>query len=1545
MDQENIIDNILNENEDVDLDINKENYDLNAIINEQFLDKEETKENQNDLNEDILNEILEENNNETQNEINKNSQNEDSKEPIKEIPKKEKEIFEETPKILSEEDKKIELEDKNEKMKKEKEAQLEKDIKEIEIEENKQKEKEEEKEKKEIIKKKEEESKIEDFYPPNKNPLDFIQFFEVERVSMKISNEMNNFILQNNIKKDNKYEVSEIISLSKMGNEISKLDINIIYAKSNNLILGTIDGSLLFYSLKSQSLLRKLSPKNLNNSYINCFDIADDYSYLVCGYQDGTIAVIYLISEEVKYTNKTIYKNCPCMELKIYKKEKTELHFISSGGDGKIYYHVLKMSFFWRLNSEQINNENNSPIFIIKFINFALEKQSYKNLIALKKYVILGSLEQISVYCVEPLKEIFTIKKPDFIEECVVPDAQIGIGRSPDVFVRFSQKDEKNHLLLIISWGKIIFFYRLPIVNKGFIENYTNLGFYINSCNILRIGFMNNSVIYCLDKSFSIKFLDCLKVNPGKVNIKDGQLVEPKNNSLAEIETKHFASTNFSSQTKLKDSKQHPKNTYLYSIVENSDSSSIVVLGEKQLYNVKLINWEKFLNNLQKNQDFLNLFSVGIELFKGKMMSLDNIPGKKVKKEIIGNFLKKIVEHYVILNTGEKKASGYFLEETEDNQKIINCIKMVIEFCIEIEAVDYLFKTIQKLFESKEYGNLFLEKLEPFILCDKFINIDLPIDLILNLIDLYNEKGKLDILNQILLHINIKLIDSNEIIKKRIEELFLITPLIYLYMNGQEENYFAPLEKMFDYFNLRNILSLKTLINKENNTTDYSYALTKKLITPKEVICCKEYNGHKILWYIKWCLTGKKFPDASKKMKTDLFNALVPKMTYWLLNPKVINEFLEFDPKNYFVIHKNIFMIEDLRKKLLISSQNSEYTIEVKTSLLTDDIKIEDIRPISLINYMIDWCKKKNEIKIYFYLYDFIITLFHIETEIGIDLKLESICFILNNYTSIVKYINNEEVTLMKKNLIKLFENEDKFSEEDYKKILSSINNKIFSELKLFLYDKIDYFEECLKLYLNKDFELSNKREKLFNWLNDKLKLYKKGHYKYAKFKEIIKENALPLASALKNLFFDLTKEIFQGSNKEIIMELKGDKNIQLNYIELLVKYINSTYENNENNVTIEEMDEIKYILETHIYLLCDLKKHDKIIPALKSCSFYPLKTCLKICEKSNAYQPCLFLYLKEGSIEEAFKLANSRLDKTFNKLIKNINEENNDSEHKNLFNDFHKYFNDIKNICENNEQNLEDIWFKILQQLYKYEKESRDLYKKNEFSLNKKHNSKDLYENILYDIKELLEKMCSYVSIKRILQIVSERNKNAGFKEFRDLLMKILSSYSNLTNILDSARNLLINLVFENEEIFQNFNLTGQLISSKICLKCRKKFNKNLECKDKILIFNCKHAFHKNCIAEFQNKSGKEIFCPICSILEFINNEDNGKNSLIKKNTSVITEKKGEDSEFQINVSSSVIKTLHKLERYDKNDIAKQKLMINNSINILQDQYRYEQK
>ena len=206
------------------------------------------------------------------------------------------------------------------------------------------------------------------------------------------------------------------------------------------------------------------------------------------------------------------------------------------------------------------------------------------------------------------------------------------------------------------------------------------------------------------------------------------------------------------------------------------------------------------------------------------------------------------------------------------------------------------------------------------------------------------------------------------------------------------------------------------------------------------------------------------------------------------------------------------------------------------------------------------------------------------------------------------------------------------------------------------------------------------------------------------------------------------------------------------------------------------------------------------------------------------------------------------------------------------------------------------------------------------------------------------MEKMSSFVSIKRILEFVSDKNKNAGYKEFRNMITKILGSYSNLTNILYSAKNLLTNLVLENELDFQSLNFKGEPLNAKKCAKCKIAFNKNM--KEKILIFNCNHAFHKECIPNKNIGHKIEYDCPICTELEFNQYDNKDESSLIIKNNSIFQEKEtGINNKLQVNVSLSASKTLKKLERYDDKDLEKHKLMINNSVVVLRDKFRKEFK
>ena len=1410
--------------------------------------------------------------------------------------------------------KELEIKRKEEEEKRRKKEEEER-IKKHKEEEEKERQRREEEEK--INKKKEEQKKkLESFIPQFPNPLDFIQYIEILRVNTKISGEMHNFLLKNHIKKNNKYNVSVISSLYEISKILSKEDVNLIFSKRDLLIACTLKGEIFSFSMDTQKLINRILPKNIKSQNINCLDVTEDLQDAICGYQDGTIALINVNTGEIKYTTNKIHKDVSCLEIKIYKKEKeNEIYFISSGEDGQIFYNNFKKTIFWKLNSILIL-KNNSPIFLIKFVTFSMKNHHYyQNLNCLKKFVLFGSLQEIKFYCIEPkIEQIFEVKKPSHIRGNLVPDAQIGIGRMPEIFMRFKKTDVKNHLLMAISWGKVIYFYQLPIINGIAIKEYKEIGYYINMFDILRIGFLNSSVIFCLDKSFSIKILDTSKITTGKIKFSGIKPEIPKNNDFAEIEKNRHICEYISNQKKFGDCE-----TYLYSIIDNN--SSLQIIGDKQIFCYNLVDWDILLKEFQKKKDYLNLFSVGINLYYGKMLSFSNIPERKLLKRTVGNFLKDIIIKYIDLTIGKKKSD---IKDPIELQKINECINITIEFFIEIDSVEFLLRSIEPLFEEKEYGPLFFSKLEPIILCDRAMKSILPSDIILNLIDLYNKNDKLEIISQLLLHMNLITLDNPEIIEK-LEELNLFIPLIYLYHNGKNEDYFIPLQKMFDFYTTK-LKWIDVLINNEDNYINYSNALTKKLISLKEVYNSKEYNCHRILWYIKWCLTGKKFPDNTIKMKEELFNVLVPKIAYWLINENVISELLNFDPKNYFNIYKNIFLIKSLYNKIVDSANNESMKKKFMTSLSENGVKIDDIQPLTLINYLINWCKQKNNNKIYFYLYDMIIAISkNSDVKIEKQLRIESACFILQNYRQTIKIINNQEVESLIVVLIDFLKDE-MFNNDDYKQILSSMMDNIFDELKLFMLKKIEDYKSCLELFIDENSKIKDKDIEVYKWISNLIDNTKNKESKqYKEFIESIRENVLTLIEISMSDFINIERHIFKNK-KDIVKKLEKNKDIQLNYIKEIIKsFIKSKEEIDD------EDDEMKSILILHIKLLCELNKLDEIVPAFKLYSYYPFEECLAICEKVKAYDALVFLYIKGGAIEKAFDLSIEKLDNIFCKLLENIKNENNKEEHKILLEMFEKYFLDAKNTCENKYINIENLWFKCLDILYKYEIDSSELAKQFEKDDKRNHNSEELYQTILQDIKEFMERMYSFVSIKRILEVVTDKNKNYGITGYKDILLKILNAYSNSTNMLFSIRHLLINLVFQSQQTFQDCNLKGKILNNK-CDKCKMNFNNEISNKKKIFRFNCYHTFHKECISISNTKFGKEAICPICQIFEFDKKTPKGT-SLVKDDYNIIEEEneKSKKDTFSIN------RIYQKLEKYDKRYTEKNESLIRSCASLTQ--------
>ena len=285
---------------------------------------------------------------------------------------------------------------------------------------------------------------------------------------------------------------------------------------------------------------------------------------------------------------------------------------------------------------------------------------------------------------------------------------------------------------------------------------------------------------------------------------------------------------------------------------------------------------------------------------------------------------------------------------------------------------------------------------------------------------------------------------------------------------------------------------------------------------------------------------------------------------------------------------------------------------------------------------------------------------------------------------------------------------------------------------------------------------------------------------------------------------FNLVNNWFSNEKKSIILKLDDAPEIQLHFIEIIIKQINLELAENENNIQEDEPGEIATLLKTHIKLLCELNQTEKILPNIKKNPLYPMDECLKLCIEHGVSDAAIYLYQSTGDRGKALDIAMKIFEDSFNKIVSNVSSKFfNENIHTLLLQELHEHLNGCIVICERNEQQTDDLWFRLLDNLYLLLTSVTEKKKKeeNEGNKEKKTHFEELETMLSMNIKDLLEKMTSYVSIKKIIEKVTEKKNNAEYREFRELLDKMLNSYSNLTKILDSAKQLLHNSVIINEK------------------------------------------------------------------------------------------------------------------------------------------------
>ena len=236
--------------------------------------------------------------------------------------------------------------------------------------------------------------------------------------------------------------------------------------------------------------------------------------------------------------------------------------------------------------------------------------------------------------------------------------------------------------------------------------------------------------------------------------------------------------------------------------------------------------------------------------------------------------------------------------------------------------------------------------------------------------------------------------------------------------------------------------------------------------------------------------------------------------------------------------------------------------------------------------------------------------------------KINYLIYWTKSFIILDKYCKkNLDINKIKKNYKKMLNNII-LTENDYNKIISIINdNDIYDEIKVLIYQKMKKYKKVIELYLNSESKIENKKDNLFEYINNLLKEEENN-------KQLIFVYLLSLGEKSVEDLYNITINFADKDKIDIIEKLSENPYIQIEYTKHIVNQIinlrkDDYYKYNDQFVNI--------IIKIYVELLY-IHKKDEILPFLESNYSYISSAnneIILICEKYNLIDALIFLSQK----------------------------------------------------------------------------------------------------------------------------------------------------------------------------------------------------------------------------------------------------------------------------------------------------------------------------
>ena len=499
----------------------------------------------------------------------------------------------------------------------------------------------------------------------------------------------------------------------------------------------------------------------------------------------------------------------------------------------------------------------------------------------------------------------------------------------------------------------------------------------------------------------------------------------------------------------------------------------------------------------------------------------------------------------------------------------------------------------------------------------------------------------------------------------------------------------------------------------------------------------------------------------------------------------------------------------------------------------------------------------------------------------------------------------------------------DKFNSEEIKTLvqMASKTNFTKAEIMLFTMDKnyIQVLHCKIKLILNQgENGLDVDKDELFQWIQyvleelsgkSKEEAEKKKAFidaVYLQFINLCNISIIKVLEIIKKYFYKDHNRVIETLQcnpplqfdflKRFLGEHEDKKNSSVPDISLNIEVQDQMDEqeanakqqqqmmNNENYIIDEDDEDAEVELNTVdqmylqlIKLSLDLGEKKLLTKILANRPNLCNKKVLELLNQHKAYENAVYVCQVIGGYEDGIQMTTLAIKNTYNDITNNF-KNNVFRETKNVY-----YLQKMKRlislgieICNSHSEKSHDYkgWIKLLEALYDFRcrfKEFKKVFKANARYLD--YEFKRVENTILSGLESIFEVMEKDFKIKGLVEFVSSNCTNAGYVEFRQIVMKEIYSLRKSLRLFERSLKILQDHTKKEFFTLLDSKRKGKLYTlgiggrSKMCMVCKESLNYQRKGEKKgksipVIIFPCDHYYHTYCCA---SEGDYTYVCAVC--------------------------------------------------------------------------------